>query len=106
MPLMCVACQCGGADAWIRSKLKKFNYSKALLIPIVKGKEKALRHVATLPQTQETTDLAAHIKGASKFAIIIGTDGEAVRWVDVVNGHWVKNDIDAEFIIKDFASRR
>lgn len=103
MALFCVSCQCGGADGWIRSKLKKFNYQGALSIPITKGKEKALSLVASLPQTQEATDLAAHIKNASKFAIIVGTDGEHVRWVDVVNGTWVKNDVDAEFIVRDFA---
>ena len=98
------ACQCGGANSWIRSKLRKFNYSGSLTIPITKGKEKSLSLVASLPQTQEVTDLAAHIRNSSKFAIIIGTDGEFVRWVDVVNGHWVKNDIDAEFIVRDFGN--
>lgn len=104
--LMCVACLCGGADNWVRSKLKKFGFSKALLIPITKGKEKALKQISALPQTQETTDLVAHINAASKFAIIIGTDGEVVRWVDVVNGQYVKNDIDAEFIIRDFGRQQ
>lgn len=104
MPIACLACQCGNADNWIRSKLKKFGYKYALLIPITKGKEKSLRQVATFPQTQETTDLAAHIRGATKFAIIIGTDGTVLRWVDVVNGTWVKNDVDAEFIVRDFAN--
>lgn len=102
MPLMCVACQCGGADAWIRAKLRKFNFKHALLIPITKGKEKSLSIISTLPQTQSVTDLAAHIRNSSKFAIIIGTDGDSVRWVDVVNGTYIKNDVDAEFIIRDF----
>ena len=102
MALCCLACQCGGADSWIRSKLKKFNHPLALLIPITKGKEKSLRVVSTLPQTQNTTDLAAHIRSASKFAIIVGTDGESLRWVDIVNGKYIKNDVDAEFIIRDF----
>lgn len=105
MAIACLACQCGGADSWIRSKLKKFGFSKALLIPITKGKEKSLSIIATLPQTQETTDLAAHVRAASKFAIIIGTDGTSLRWVDVVNGHYVKNDVDAEFIIRDFGGQ-
>lgn len=105
MALACVACMCGGADNWIRSKLKKFGFPKALLIPITKGKEKSLSIIATLPQTQETTDLIAHINAASKFAIIIGTDGTSLRWVDVVNGHYVKNDVDAEFIIRDFGGQ-
>lgn len=103
MPLMCVACQCGGADNWIRSKLKKYNFSKALLIPITKGKEKSLSMVATLPQTQDTSELATYIRNATKFAIIIGTDGEVVRWVDLVNGKFIINDIKSEFIIRDFA---
>ena len=101
--LYAVACMCGGADNWIRSKLRKFSYPQALSIPITKGKEKALSFVASLPQTQNATDLAAHIRASSKFAIIIGTDGESLRWVDVVNGHWVENDVDAEFIVRDFA---
>lgn len=102
MPLACLTCQCGGADNWIRSKLRKFNYRHALLIPITKGKEKSLRQLSTFPQVQETTDLASHIRSASKFAIIVGTDGESLRWVDVVNGTYIKNDVDAEFIIRDF----
>ena len=100
--LICVACQCGNADNWIRSKLRKFGYRGTLSIPITKGKEKALSVVSKLPQTQETTDLAAHIRNSSKFAIIVGTDGQSLRWVDVVNGHWAKNDVDAEFIVRDF----
>lgn len=104
MPLMCVACQCGGADNWIRAKLKKYNFSKALLIPITKGKEKSLSMISTLPQTSETLDLITHIKNATKFAIIVGTDGTRLRWVDIVNGHYVENDIDAEFIIRDFGN--
>lgn len=100
--LYAVACMCGGADGWIRRKLGKFNSSQAMTIPILKGKEKALSFISTLPQIQSVSDLAAHIRAASKFAIIIGTDGTAVRWVDVVNGAYVKNDVDAEFIIRDF----
>ena len=102
MAIAALACQCGGADSWIRSKLKKFGFKQALLIPITKGKEKCLRAVSTFPQTPATSDLAAHIRAATKFAIIVGTDGESLRWVDVVNGHYVKNDVDAEFIIRDF----
>lgn len=104
MPLAALACQCGGSDAWIRSKLRKFNYKHALLIPITKGKEKCLRQVATFPQTPNTSDLAVHIKNATKFAIIVGTDGTSLRWVDVVNGHYVVNDVEAEFIIRDFGN--
>lgn len=101
--LFCVACQCGNADNWIRSKLKKFNYPQALTISITKGKEKSLSFLKKLPQNQALSDLEVHIRGASKFAIIIGTDGQSLRWVDVVNGTWVKNDIDAEFIVRDFS---
>ena len=99
-----VACQCGGADGWIRSKLRKFNYPHSLTVPITKGKEKSLSFVSTLPQTQSATDLAAHIRSSSKFAIIIGTDGETLRWTDVANGHWVESDVDAEFIVRDFGN--
>lgn len=100
--LHAVACQCGGADGWIRRKLGKFNSPQALTIPIIKGKEKSLSFISALPQTPETSDLYTHVQKATKFAIIIGTDGETLRWVDVVNGVYMKNDIDAEFIIRDF----
>ncbi len=104
MPIAALACQCGGADGWIRSKLKKFGFKHALLIPITKGKEKCLAQLSTFPQVQETTDLAAHIRSATKFAIIVGTDGESLRWTDVANGHWVESDVDAEFIVRDFGN--
>lgn len=104
MAIAALACQCGGADNWIRSKLKKFGFRQALLIPITKGKEKSLRQVATFPQTPNTLDLINHIKNATKFAIIVGTDGESLRWVDVVNGHYVVNDVNAEFIIRDYGN--
>ena len=102
--IYCVACMCGGADGWIRSRLRKFNYPHSLTVPITKGKEKSLSLISTLPQTQSATDLAAHIRNATKFAIIIGTDGESLRWTDVANGHWVESDVDAEFIVRDFGS--
>lgn len=98
-----VACQCGSADNWVRSKLRKFNYPQSLSIPITKGKEKAKAFVSRLPQCEETSALLSHIDGSSKFAIIIGTDRENVRWVDVVNGTYIKNDVDAELIVKHFA---
>ena len=101
--LYALACSCGGADNWIRSKLRKFGCQQALTIPITKGKEKSLEKLSTFPQTQSLAELAAHIRASSKFAIIVGTDGEALRWVDVVNGAYIKNDVDAEFIIRDFA---
>ena len=103
MPLAALACQCGGADNWIRSKLRKFNYPNALSIPITKGKEKCLTQVSTFPQVPDTAELAAHIRNSTKFAIIVGTDGDTLRWVDVVNGTYIKNDVDAEFIIRDFS---
>lgn len=103
MPLTALACSCGGADSWIRSKLRKFNYPNALSIPITKGKEKSLAQVSTFPQVPATTELATHIRNSTKFAIIVGTDGDALRWVDVVNGTYIKNDVDAEFIIRDFS---
>lgn len=104
MSLFCVACQCGGADGWIRSKLRKFNYPHSLTVPITKGKEKSISFLSTLPQTDEVTDLAAYIKRATKFAIIIGTDGTNVRWIDVANGRWLVNDVTTEFIVRDFGN--
>lgn len=103
--IVAVACMCGGADGWIRSKLKKFGYAGALTIPIAKGKERAIAAARNLPSGPEEAELEAHIRNSSKFAIIIGTDGTNLRWVDVVNGTYLKNDVDAEFIIRDFGGQ-
>lgn len=104
MAFFACTCLCGGAESLLRSRVRKYNRQLAMSLPqIPKGREKSLALVSTLPQTQSTSDLAAHIRANSKWAVVICTtpDGD-VRWVDLANGKFVKNDVDLELMIKHF----
>ena len=101
--LKVVSCQCGSSDNLIRGKMAKFHCNQALTIPIIKGKEKSLSALNTLPQFPEVADLRLHIEAHSKWAIIIGYDDERLKWVDLANGSDLKNDVDAELLLAHFA---
>ena len=101
--LKVVSCQCGSSDNLIRGKMAKFRCNQALTIPIIKGKEKSLSALNTLPQFPEVADLRLHIEAHSKWAIIIGYDDERLKWVDLANGSYLKNDVDAELLLAHFA---
>ena len=101
--LKVVSCQCGSSDNLIRGKLAKFHCNQALTIPIIKGKEKSLSALNTLPQFPEVAGLRLHIEAHSKWAIIIGYDDERLKWVDLANGSYLKNDVDAELLLTHFA---
>lgn len=98
-----VACQCGSSDTIVRAKLSKFGYVHAMDIPIIKGKEKSLSKLNTLPKFPELQQLRNHIELQSKWAVIIGYDDKRLRWVDLVNGTYLKNDVDAELLVRHFA---
>lgn len=71
--------------------------------PLPKGKEKSLALVNSLPASQGRDELAAHIRAHSKWAVVICTTPDRdVRWVDLANGKFVKNDVDLELMIKHF----
>ena len=97
------ACMCGSSDALIRSRIKKFDRRVALGVSVPKGKEKCYRFLDTLPQFPEIQDMKSHIRNNSKWAIVIGYDSERMRWVDLANGTFVKNDVDLELLLKHFA---
>lgn len=101
--LAAVACHCGSSDGLIRNKLHKFHCPQELSLPIIKGKEKSLSTLNKLPQFPELNDLRQHIQRESKWAVIIGYDGERLRWVDLANGQYTQNDVDAELLLKHFA---
>ena len=100
-----VACQCGSSDTLLRGKMSKFHYSGALTVPIIKGREKSYSKLNTLPQFPEVREIRAHIEGHSKWAIIIGYDDERMKWVDLANGSYLKNDVDAELLLQHFAEK-
>ena len=101
--IACVACQCGSSDNLIRTRLERYHYRDFLTVPIIKGKEKSLSKLNTLPQCDEIQMLKSHIQNASKWAAVIGYDGEKCRWTDLANGKAIKNNVDLELIIRHFA---
>ena len=103
--LKVVSCQSGSSDTLIRGKMAKFHCAQALTIPITKGKEQSLAALNTLPQFPEVAELRPYIQANSKWAIIIGYDNERMRWVDLANGSYLKNDVDAELLLQHFAEK-
>lgn len=101
--IACVACQCGSSDSLIRTRLERYGYADFLRVPIVKGKEKSLSKLNTLPQCEEIQMLRNHIQNASKFAVVIGYDNSKCKWTDLANGKAIINNVDLELIIKHFA---
>ena len=102
--IACVACQCGSSDSLIRTRLERYGYADFLRVPIVKGKEKSLSKLNTLPQCDEIQMLRTHIQNASKFAVVIGYDNGKCKWTDLANGKAIINNVDLELIIKHFAN--
>lgn len=97
-----VACFCGSSDSLVRNFLKSIGYPDWASIPIHKGKEKSLAVSNTLPPTPEKEMLRSFLGPASKWAVIIGYDGENCRWSDIAH-NGAKSRIEAEFVVKTFS---
>lgn len=102
MALLCVACTCGFSDKLIRTRLEHYGYADSLTIPIVRGKERSKKALDTIPQHPEVSMLRSHLAKSSKFSVVLGYDNDRCRWVDLANGKAVQNNIDLEFIVRDF----
>lgn len=102
MPLACIACTCGFSDKLIRTRLEAAHAPNFLTTPITKGKEKSKSLLNTLPQYPQIDMLRNHLDNCSKYAVVIGYDNEQCRWVDLATGKAVQNNIDLEFIVRDF----
>lgn len=104
MSIACISCTCGSVDRLIRSRLDQFGYRDALTIPIVRGKDKSKSFLNTLPQQHDALDmLREHLRTASKYAVVIGYNEDAMRWVDLANGKAIVNNVDLEKILEYFA---
>lgn len=101
MILVCT-CQCGSVDSLVRNFLKSAGYEDWLSIPINRGREKSLAILNYLPPTPEKEMLKNFLKGASKWAVIIGYDDTTVKWSDIAH-NGPKSRIEAEFVVKAFA---
>lgn len=97
-----VTCQCGSVDSLVRNFLHSVGYKDALSIPIARGREKSLAVATLLPPSVEKDILQTFLKEASKWAIIIGSDGTSCRWSDIAH-NGPKSRIEAEFVVKKYA---
>lgn len=98
-----VACQCGSSDSLVRQRLERYHYRDFLTIPIVKGREKSLAVLNTIPQFEEIQLLRNHLQVASKWAVVIGYDDDRCRWVDLAYGKAIKNNVDLQLLLEHFA---
>ena len=93
------SCQCGSTDSLIRNFLHDAGYANWMDITIYKGREKSLSLLNRIPQYPEIDMLRNFLKDASKWAVIIGWDGDMCRWSDIAHNA-TKSRIEAEFIVK------
>ena len=102
MPLAVCACMCGSSDSLVRNFLKSAGYQDWANISIVKGKDRSRALLNSLPPAPELQMLDNFLKDSSKWAVIIGYNGNMCRWSDIAHGG-VKSKIEAEFLVKQFA---
>lgn len=101
--ITCVCCNCGASDLLIRGALKESGYGDAVGVSVVKGKDKSISMLNSIPQHSGINDLISYVRNASKYAIAVGFDEYNLRWVDVANGQAVKNRVDLELLVEHFA---
>lgn len=99
--IVACACTCGSVDKKIRNTLKANGYPGWLDIKIYQGKEKSLSLLNTIPQYPEVDMLRSFLQKSSKWAVILGYDGDFCRWSDIAHNA-PKSTIEAEFIVKEF----
>ena len=97
-----VTCACGSSESLVRNFLHSINYPDWMSIPIVKGKEKSLNAISTLPNYPEVEILGNYLRNSSKWAVILGYNENGCRWADIAHSA-NKSRIDAELIVKTFA---
>ena len=97
------SCQCGSSDSLIRNFLKSAGYDNWLNIPIDQGKERSLALLNYLPPTPEKDMLYSFIKGASKWAVIIGYTDTEMRWSNIASND-AKSRVEASLIVETFSN--
>lgn len=102
MSLAIVTCLCGGSNSLVRNFLKSIGYPDWFDVPIAQGRDKSLSVLNQLPAAPEKDMLRSFLKDASKWAVIIGYNDQAVRWSDIAHNS-AKSRIEAEFVVRHFA---
>lgn len=100
--LLVLTCQCGSVDQKARGFLKRAGYAGWMDIPVHKGKDRSRKELQYLPKFPEVEMLNSFLDRASKWVVILGYDDHECRWSDISHGG-LKSEVDAEFIVKQFA---
>lgn len=101
MSLVAVACTCNSSESLVRKHLRLNNCADFLRVPVVRGKDKSLSLLTTLPQHEKLHDLRRYIEANSKFAIIIGYNDTQMGWADVASAD-PKHLIEVGVIVEHF----
>lgn len=96
------SCLCGGSESLVRNFLHSVGYPDWMSIPIHQGKEKSMALLNQLPPAPEKEMLQSLLRGASKWAVIIGYDQDSMKWSDISH-NGPKSRIEAEFVVKNFS---
>lgn len=102
MALAVCTCLCGGSTSLVRNFLHSVGYPDWMSIPIHQGKEKSLATLNQLPHTPEKEMLQSFLRDASKWAVIIGYNDDALKWSDIAH-NGPKSRIEAEFVVSTFS---
>lgn len=101
MAISVVTCKCGSTESLARNFLHSVGYPDWMSIPIHQGKENSLAILNQLPPAPEKDMLQSFLKDASKWVVIVGYDGQSMRWSDIAHGG-AKTQIEAELVVKTF----
>lgn len=97
-----LCCNCGGSEGSARAFLQKAGYKDWLTIPVQKGKDKSRSFISTLTGYPEGQMLDQFLRNASKFIVILGWNGDDLRWADISHNP-TKSKIEAQVIVDVFA---
>lgn len=101
MAISVITCRCGSTESLARNFLHSVGYPDWMSIPVHQGKENSLAILNQLPPAPEKEMLQSFLKDASKWVVIIGYDGQSMRWSDIAHGG-AKTHIEAELVVKTF----
>lgn len=101
MAISVITCRCGSTESLARNFLHSVGYQDWMSIPVHQGKENSLAILNQLPPAPEKEMLQSFLKDASKWVVIIGYDGQSMRWSDIAHGG-AKTHIEAELVVKTF----
>ena len=102
--ILCISCDCGGAEPLIRRALQESGYKNWLTEPIYRGKSETSRVLEQVfgDRFFEINALKQYLKTSSSYAIVIGANDKQAIWADLGRGD-IKSKMDAISIVDAFA---